>query len=85
MVDKIPILNKILHTFKILDDMEDDYSVNIIEYIMLAQLYNCVSQLQLMKDHFKHKSDIIESTIIKLVTKKNLHGVVIGGTTSTCN
>ena len=37
MVNKIPILNKNLYTFKFTDDVEAEYSANIIADNMWAQ------------------------------------------------
>ena len=68
MVYKISILNKSLYTFKFADDVEAEYSANIIADNIWAQWDNDVSQLHLMGDHLKHKSDRIASTIIPVVT-----------------
>ena len=59
-----------MYTFKFADDVESEYSANIIADNMWAQWDNGVSQLKIMGDHFKHKSDRIKSTIIPVVTHK---------------
>ena len=59
MVNETLVLNTSLYTVKFTDDMEAEYSANVIAENMWAQCENVVNQVQLNEDNFKRRYDRI--------------------------